>query len=81
PIVACEVLLRFSDARIADDPFLNFGQVDSYFVQKDIDGRPHYQVANRDVYRERNTIFPVRKAPKTFRVFCLGGSASAGWPH
>lgn len=81
PLVACEVFLRFSDVRIADDPFLNFGQVDSYFVQKEIDGRPHYQVANREVYRERNTVFPVKKAPKTFRVFCLGGSASAGWPH
>lgn len=81
PLVACEVLLRFSDVRIADDPFLNFGQVDSYFVQKEIDGRRHYQVANREVYRERNTVFPVRKTPGTFRVFCLGGSASAGWPH
>lgn len=81
PLIVCEGLLRFSDVRIADDPFLNFGQVDSYFVHKDIDGRPHYQVANREVYRERHTAFPVKKTPQTFRVFCLGGSASAGWPH
>lgn len=81
PLIACEVLLRYSDVRIADDPFLNFGQVDSYFAQKEVDGRPQYQVANREVYRERNTVFPVKKTPQTFRVFCLGGSASAGWPH
>lgn len=81
PLIACEILLRVSDVRIADDPYLNFGQVDSYFVQKEIGGRPHYQVANREVYRERNTVFPVTKTPGTFRVFCLGGSASAGWPH
>ena len=81
PVVACELLLRVSGVRIADDPYLNFGQVDSYFVQKDIDGQPHHQVASREVYRERNTVFPIRKPTNTFRVFCLGGSASAGWPH
>jgi tetratricopeptide (TPR) repeat protein len=26
-------------------------------------------------------MFPLRKPPKAFRVFCIGGSASAGWPH
>lgn len=81
PLIACEIFLRVSDVRVADDPYLNFGQVNSYFVQKEIGGLPHYQVANREVYRERNTIFPVTKTPGTFRVFCLGGSASAGWPH
>lgn len=81
PIVGCELLLRASGVRIGDDPYLNFGQVDSYFIQKDIDGQPFYQVANREVYRERNTLFPVRKPTNSFRVFCLGGSASAGWPH
>lgn len=81
PVVACELLLRVSGVRIADDPYLNFGQVDSYFVRKDIDGQPYHQVASREVYRERNTVFPIRKPANTFRVFCLGGSASAGWPH
>ncbi len=81
PIVVVEAFLRHTDAQISDDPYLNFGQVDSFFVRKEIHGKPHYQVANREVYRERNIIFPVQKQLKTFRVFCLGGSASAGWPH
>ena len=76
PVVAGELLLRYAGARIADDPYLNFGQVDSYFVKKEIDGQPYYQVANREVYRERNIIFPLRKGPNTFRIFCLGGSAT-----
>ncbi|MEX5219619.1 MAG: hypothetical protein NW701_17450 [Nitrospira sp.] len=81
PIVAAEMFLRHTDAQISDDPYLNFGQVDSFFVRKEINGEPYYQVANREVYRERNILFPVRKQANTFRIFCLGGSASAGWPH
>jgi hypothetical protein len=81
PLIAGEVFLRLTDARLADDPYLNFGQVDSFFVTKQINGEPYYQVANREVYRERNTLFPLRKPANAFRIFCLGGSASAGWPH
>jgi tetratricopeptide (TPR) repeat protein len=33
------------------------------------------------LYRERNVVFRPQKTPGTFRIFCLGGSASAGWPH
>jgi hypothetical protein len=33
------------------------------------------------MYRERNSVFPIRKAANTFRVFCPGGSATAGWQH
>ena len=78
PVIAGEAFLRLTDARLADDPYMNFGQVDSFFVTKEINGEPYYQVANREVYRERNTMFPLRKPPKAFRVFCIGGSASAG---
>ena len=77
PVVAGELFLRYAGARMADDPYLNFGQVDSYFAKKEIDGRSYYQVANREVYRERNVMFPVQKSENTFRIFCLGGSASA----
>jgi hypothetical protein len=81
PIVAAEMFLRYTDAQISDDPYLNFGRVDSFFVRKEINGELYYQVANREVYRERNILFPVQKQANTFRIFCLGGSASAGWPH
>jgi tetratricopeptide (TPR) repeat protein len=75
------MFLRHTDTQISDDPYLNFGQVDSFFIRKEINGEPYYQVANREVYRERNIMFPVHKQANTFRIFCLGGSASAGWPH
>jgi hypothetical protein len=81
PIVAAEMFLRHTDTQISDDPYLNFGQVDSFFIKKEINGEPYYQVASREVYRERNITFPVHKQVNTFRIFCVGGSASAGWPH
>lgn len=71
----CELLLRIGGVRISGNPYLNLTR----WI------RTTYKSAltdpsNQDVYRERNTVFPILKA-NTFRVFCLNGSASAVWPH
>jgi hypothetical protein len=34
PVIAGEAFLRLTDSRLADDPYMNFGQVDSFFVTK-----------------------------------------------
>jgi tetratricopeptide (TPR) repeat protein len=81
PLVLLEVGLRVAGVRVSDDPYLQFGRVDSFFTRREIEGRDYYEVASRDVYREREVRFPVVKDRNTFRVFCLGSSASAGWPH
>ena len=81
PLLAWEAALRVIGAGVSDDPYLQLGPTYPFFVKRNIDGRQYYRVANRRLYRERNTAFPVEKDPGTFRVFCVGESASAGWPH
>jgi tetratricopeptide (TPR) repeat protein len=81
PLLAWEAALRIIGAGVSDDPYLQLGPTYPFFVKRNIDGRQYYKVANRRLYRERKTVFPARKDPNTFRVFCLGESASAGWPH
>jgi tetratricopeptide (TPR) repeat protein len=81
PLALLEMGVRASGVRVADDPYLQFGPVQPFFVKETVKGREYYQVAKRRLYRERNVMFPVKKDPGTFRIFCLGASASAGWPH
>ena len=81
PLAVAEIAVRVSGIRVADDPYLQFGPVPAFFTKKEINGREFYQAADRKLYRERNIVFPVKKDPGTFRIFCLGASASAGWPH
>lgn len=66
---------------LVDDPFLNIGSVPSFFKTKTIDGKEH-QVVTRDAAYGRSGIhFSTRKEPGSIRIFCMGESASAGWPH
>ncbi len=69
------------DTPIVDDPYLNIGAVPAFFDTTRVDGRRHHRVSHKAAYRDREILFPVDKDPGTFRIFCLGGSASAGWPH
>jgi tetratricopeptide (TPR) repeat protein len=68
-------------AAAADDAYVNLVDVPSFFAVKEIRGRRFYQVTHPEAYRGRRILFPVEKAPGTFRIFVLGESASAGWPH
>jgi tetratricopeptide (TPR) repeat protein len=85
-LLVAEAIARhhFSSSAGSDsDPFVEFSaplsSVFSITVGKD--GRRYYKVTHPEVYAAANVTFPVEKAPHTFRVFRLGGSASAGWPH
>jgi tetratricopeptide (TPR) repeat protein len=78
----CEGLARLAPARlVADDPNLNLLFVPEFFEPVAIAGEAHYRVAHGELYSERGVTFPARKPANGFRVFCVGGSASAGWPH
>ena len=81
PLLALEMAVRILGWRTAEDPFLHFGRVQSFFEDVEFDGEPFKKVKARELYRERQVIFSREKDPGTFRIFCLGGSASAGWPH
>lgn len=80
-VVLEEGMVRLAGFQVSDDPYIQFGRIHSFFTELQIDGRRYCKVTHREVYRERNIQFPREKEPGTFRVFCLGGSASAGWPH
>jgi tetratricopeptide (TPR) repeat protein len=81
PLLALEAAVRLLGWRTADDPFLHFGRVESFFEDVQIEGEPFKKVKARALYREREVLFSVFKDPGTFRIFCIGSSASAGWPH
>ena len=81
PVIMSEWLVYSLGYHVPNDPYLYFGRVSPFFTKLRIDGKLHYKVTHREVYRERNVLFPLEKENGEFRVFCLGGSASAGWPH
>lgn len=81
PLLALEVLVRVVGLQTSDDPHIHFGRVTSYFDDEVFDGIAHKEVKSRRLYREREVFFPSQKVEGTFRIFCVGGSASAGWPH
>lgn len=76
-----ELVLRLLAAPEADDPYLHIRAPVSIFSEVEEDGTSYYRVTHPEAYRAQGARFPVVKPPGTLRVFCLGGSASAGWPH
>jgi tetratricopeptide (TPR) repeat protein len=83
PLVALlvlELLLR----ACADpaDPYVHLrGRTSIIEEVEDATGARFVQVTHPEAYAARNTRFPVKKPSGTRRIFFLGGSASAGWPH
>jgi lysophospholipase L1-like esterase len=63
------------------DPFLKIDSPRSLFSTVENNGQIFYRVTHPEAYRGRNILFPLVKEKKAIRIFCLGGSASAGWPH
>ncbi len=63
-----------------EDSFVDLGPF-SFFSKMDIKGETYYQVTHPSGYAERNTIFAEQKPEGSLRIFCVGGSASASWPH
>jgi tetratricopeptide (TPR) repeat protein len=81
PFAVAEVGLRLAGWNAADDPYISMGRIPPFFARTTVDGVPHYRMTNWETYAHRNITFPVVKEAGAFRVFCVGGSASAGWPH
>jgi len=76
-----EWIARTVQPKASDDPHLNLWRPRSIFSKVDVNGQEWYQVTHPDAYRSSRVRFPVVKPPGTFRMFCVGESASAGWPH
>jgi len=67
-------------ARPAPGQFATAAEVVPVFRRDDSGPRPMY-VRTADHWIPQGESFSAVKAPRTFRVFCLGGSAAMGWPH
>ncbi len=63
-----------------EDQFVDLGPF-SLFSKVQIKGETHFKVTHPSGYAERNTVFAEKKPEGSLRVFCIGGSASASWPH
>jgi lysophospholipase L1-like esterase len=71
---------------------VHYGGDDDLVLLREEYGERYYQI-NRQVARRyfssgetnipdaRGEAFAYRKSPETFRIFCLGGSTTAGWPY
>ena len=63
------------------DAYISFGRTASFFSDFEEDGTAYKVVNGRDLYRERELTFSRDKRKGAVRIFFVGGSASAGWPH
>lgn len=62
------------------DPYVNISPV-SIFSRTTIAGEEYYNITHQSILGGSDVHIPVRKPPNTIRVFCLGSSACASWPH
>ena len=53
----------------------------TFFSKVTIKGESWIRITSKYGYSEQQTTFKERKSPDTYRIFCIGGSACAGWPH
>jgi hypothetical protein len=76
---SCEGLARLLSP--PGDAFLALRGNPLFFERFERGGEPHVRIAHDELYGSGSVELPLAKPPGTLRVFSLGGSASAGWPH
>ena len=80
-LLLVEIVLRLNPGLNDDrDPYVNISPV-SIFSRTTIDGREYYNITHRYVLGGGGIHVLVKKPANTLRIFCLGSSACAGWPH
>ncbi len=75
--IAFRVIPGLNDER---DPYVNISPL-AVFSRTTVDGQEFYNITNRYVLGASAVHIPIRKPAGTIRIFCLGSSACAGWPH
>ncbi|HZI24984.1 MAG TPA: SGNH/GDSL hydrolase family protein, partial [Chryseolinea sp.] len=78
--VAIEVLVRIIFPANGVDHMIDLGPI-NLFSKQLINGETWYRISNKNAYSDRNILFKEKKEKDQLRIICLGGSASAGWPH
>lgn len=62
-----------------DDPFVGFSDIHPLFELDESAGRYRVAASRRKFFAEAS--FAAEKGPRTFRIFCLGGSTVQGRPY
>jgi len=76
-----EVALHlFVPANQQAERLIDLGEL-TFFSKVTIKGEPLIRITSKYGYSDQQTTFKEKKTPDTYRIFCLGGSACAGWPH
>lgn len=75
-----EVTLRILIPTEKNENFIDVGEL-QFFSKITIRGEKHIRITSKYGYSQQHITFKEKKSPETYRVICLGGSASAGWPH
>ncbi len=78
--VAIEVVVRIVFPARGLDKMMDLGPI-NLFTTEEIGGETWYQISNKNAYNNRKVRFKAKKDSNQLRIICLGGSASAGWPH
>jgi tetratricopeptide (TPR) repeat protein len=64
------------------DPFVNISPVSIFSrTTSAITGEEYYNITHPSILGGNNVHIPVKKPANTIRIFCLGSSACASWPH
>ena len=63
-----------------NEHIIDLGEL-TFFSKVNIKGEPSIRITSKYGYSDQQTTFKAKKSPGTYRIFCLGGSAAAGWPH
>lgn len=82
PLILIELAARLfvaAPAPVFDDPYVSFSSIRPLFALDSTGSR--YEIARERLYAFRPQSFAAGKSPKTFRVFCLGGSTVQGRPY
>ena len=79
--IAIELVVRWiSPVNIAADDLINIGNL-SFFTPITHKGENYIKITNKYGYPDQHVMFRKKKHTNTIRIFCIGGSACAGWPH
>jgi tetratricopeptide (TPR) repeat protein len=78
--VVIEVLVRLIFPGNPSDDMIDIGPI-NLFSKEIIQGETWYKISNKNAYSDRNILFKKEKEKDQIRIICLGGSASASWPH
>jgi tetratricopeptide (TPR) repeat protein len=78
--IVIEILVRLIFPGNPADNMIDLGPI-NLFSTANIKGETWYKISNKNAYSDRNVFFKKEKEKDHIRIICLGGSASASWPH